>query len=375
MAHAGAAMPEGAGRPRGFRAFAGGLHNHHPLVLLAAAALLYPGLLGFQAVVTSGEYTIVPESAVLRIPKDDFMHVSYQVAYLKRHPPKVPAVYLVGGSSTRECIESGPRLARAIERSDGGAPVAAYDLGSQNQNLGQSMAIIENLPPGPGQAIVVIGISGNRFTPTPRENELQTQGRDLLLDAPALRAFAARDPAKGPSRALMPGILPGIMNYLMGYLKEHRQALLDGRLPHTTYIFHKYTKAHIWSLRGKKAKVDFWIKKNGADFARNVDYNGRLLDLMVKTARQRGFTVVLLELPENTRAVGTAFDPFKRVYMPLVKRIAAKNGATYLQPQATGAVQLVNVDFRDITHLVEPGRTKWQTWLAARLAPLVVAAR
>jgi hypothetical protein len=363
---------------RGRTAFVRGLRSHHPVVLLVAVALLYPVLLGVQAFVVSGRYTVLPESLLLRNRHDDFMHVSYEVALLKRHPPTTPAVYLVGGSSMRECITSGLALGRALS-ARAGRRVAAYDLGSQNQTLGESMAIVENLPPAPAgssaRSVVVVGIAGNRFIVPSTQDELETQGRELLLAAPKLAEFAKSDQARDFPARLLPGILPGIANYLMSYWRGHSTRLLEGHLPYTTYVHHKYTQSHVWSLSHKRDKVAFWVKKNGRAFWSNVRYNARLLDLVVRTARQRGFRVVLLELPENTTAVGAAYDPYKAVYTPLAERIAARNGAIYLRPQQSDAVKLVNTDFYDITHLVEPGRAKWQHYLAEQLAPLLEAGR
>jgi hypothetical protein len=100
-----------------------------------------------------------------------------------------------------------------------------------------------------------------------------------------------------------------------------------------------------------------------------VSYNARLLDTLVRCARQRGFTVVLLEETENTAVVGHAFDRFKRVYRPLVRAIAARYGVPYLNLQAK--LRLPNADFWDYIHAVEPGRVIWQRVLAAALAPTV----
>ena len=49
---------------------------------------------------------------MLRIPNDDYVHVSYRIAELRRHPPAGRVVYLFGGSGTMEMMRSEAALAR-----------------------------------------------------------------------------------------------------------------------------------------------------------------------------------------------------------------------------------------------------------------------
>ena len=60
-------------------AFRRGFDNRSPLVLVAAAALLVPALLGFQWLFTSGAWTAVPLDAALRNPEDSFTYISWVV--------------------------------------------------------------------------------------------------------------------------------------------------------------------------------------------------------------------------------------------------------------------------------------------------------
>ena len=58
-------------------AFGRGFRNRNPLVLVVAAALLVPALLGFEWLFTSGAWTVVPLDAALRNPEDSFTYVSW----------------------------------------------------------------------------------------------------------------------------------------------------------------------------------------------------------------------------------------------------------------------------------------------------------
>ncbi len=64
----------------------------------------------------SGTFTVIPERLMLRIPNDDYVHVSYRIAELKRTPPTSPVVYLFGGSGTMEMMRSEGVLAARRSR-------------------------------------------------------------------------------------------------------------------------------------------------------------------------------------------------------------------------------------------------------------------
>ena len=66
------------------------------------------------------------------------------VGSVKRDPPQKPSLLLLGGSSARESIVSGASLPADVKR-EGGPDVAAWDLGSMNQNFAQSLAVADNV--------------------------------------------------------------------------------------------------------------------------------------------------------------------------------------------------------------------------------------
>lgn len=339
-----------------------------PDLLIVACALLLAGfcLVGLQWMFTSGRFTVVPEARFLRAPRDDWGHVSWQIGSLKRHPPKKTAVYLLGGSNVRECIQTEASLQQAIaERS--GIDTEVHDLASTNQHFGESMAIVENAPLTPG--LMVIGVNQTRFSYDPASIRLQLQGRELLLRSPALRQFTM---SQGSGGRFQLTILPGIANYVSGWVQKHEKTLAKGRLTVTPYLKNRYTETQVWSAKRKRSRVDLWLGNRGApggDFDKYFEYDAALLEAMVKLATERGFVPVLMEVPQNEEIIRGDFDQYKQVYQPFCEQLAQKYGGYYIDVgEDTG---LVNADFRDLTHLVEPGRAKWTSALAAALAPIV----
>jgi hypothetical protein len=348
--------------------FLRGLGSRTPLVLMVAVALVFPALLGIQAAFSSGAYTVVPERALLRTARDDFLHNSYTVGRLKRHPPDRLPIYVIGGSAARESLISDGSFAEAV-RGASGVPVRAYVLSNYDQTFGQSLAIIDNLPPGRG--IVVLAVNNNRFHFSPDRISRQLRGLPLLLESPSLRDFVDRDPSSRRLRsARLPGTLPGILDYALGYLGSHATALARARSLAPAYKTHWITQRKAWTLAQKKAGVERWVNgARGRNFYRYYAYNARLLDLVVARAQQRGFKVVLLEETEDTAVVGDSFDGFKAVYKPIVQRIADKYGVPYRDLQEH--LSLPDSAFWDFIHPVEPARVIWQRVLARALRPVV----
>ncbi len=344
--------------------FLRGLRARSPLVLVAAAALTACWLVGTQALFTSGAFTHLRERLQLRTVRDDFVQDSYVIGRLKIDPPNHLPVYVMGGSTTREAFVSEGSFAGALRRASG-VPVHVYVLSNQNQTFGQSLAMVDNLPAGRG--VVAIGINNNRFHFTPAQVALQARGLPLLLASPTLDRFLSHNPPSGLPMARLPGILPGIMDFLVGAAGARFSELASGRAIGLTYLPHWVTSKQEWSTARKRAGVQQWVASHRASFVRNYAYNARLLDVLVRRAKQRGFTVVLTEETEDGAIVGHSFDQFKQVYQPIVRGIAAKYGVPYIDLQAR--LHLPDADYWDYLHMDEPGRLVWEPALAAALAP------
>lgn len=362
-----AASRRGERGPRAERGqFWRGFWNPHPLVLGAALLVMAGLLLGLQRTVTSGWFTVVHEASFVRTPHDDWGDVSWQVGRLKRAPPDKVGIYLMGGSNVRECIQTPASLEKAIAATCG-VETAVYDFGSTNQHFGESLAIVDNLPPPPG--VVVIGVNQTRFAYSPAEIRVQLKGKELLLRSPALWRFV-RD--HGDEGRFDFTIVPGIMSYAASWAEEYQSTIANGHVPHTDYVAHRYTQSDIWTDDMKQAHVDKWNSDKGAPggaFDTYFDYDAVLLKYMVAQARERGYEVVLLEVPENQVIVGDQFDRFKEKYQPLCSRLADEHGAHYVD--FNDRLDLPSSDFRDLTHLVEPGRVKWTQALAEALCPIL----
>jgi hypothetical protein len=345
------------------KGFGAGFRSRNPLVLLVAAALLVPALLGFEYLFTSGAWTVVPLEYCLRNPVDSFTYVSWTVGYNKRRPPSMPAVYLTGGSAAREAIVSGPSLAAEVRRS-GGPRIVAWDLASINQNFAETLAVADNVPDSP--AWVLIGVNLGRFTAFPAQNEQQVIGRDLMLKSSFLQQYVAS--AHGRYR-YSSTILPGIFSYLTSHLKKDGPALLEAKLTARSFRQHHYTLSGIHTPVQKEHMVAKWNAERYPVFSRNVAYNLAMLEQLVVRCEQRGVRAVIVELPLNEQAVKGRFDKALAEYRAPVRALARERGLPYLDFNRELAIP--SADFHDLSHLVEPGRDLWQKRLAEELVTLL----
>ena len=357
------AAPPPSGHGRLATSFARGYRNRNPLVLLAALTLLVVALLGVDSVFTSGAWSDVAVGHWLRMPLDDFVYVSWVVGGAKDDPPDTPAVYILGGSSARESIVSDASLEKAIAAA-GGPETTVFDIGSNNQNFAQSLAVIDNVPDSPATAIV--GINLNRFYASRADNEKQAEGRELLLESSALREYVTDE--SGNHRFTFT-ILPGIFSWATTYAQQHKDELLSGELPYVTYKQHRYTKRRNHSVAEKEEMVREWLTGRASVYHRWLDYNTDMLEQLLRRARERGVDVVLMELPLNLEIVGDAWDEDLRAYRLRVRRLAREYGVPYVD--FNEELRIPNEDFHDIDHLVEPGRVIWEDRLAEELARLL----
>jgi hypothetical protein len=346
-------------------AFRRGLHNRNPLVLVAAVVLLVPALLGFQWLFTSGVWTVVPLDAALRNPEDSFTYISWMVGRARQDEPPSPGLYLLGGSSARESIVSGDALAAEIAEL-GGPRVAAYDLGSINQNFAQSLAVVDSAPDTP--AWLLVGVNLGRFTATEEQNAVQAEGRELLLESGAVQDFVS---SEWGLQQYSFTILPGVWAYITDWARLHGGALLEGDAPSTQYELHRYSARTRRSDGQKERLVKKWNTSRKPVFERNLDANLQMLEALLAQARERGVRVVLLELPLNEEIVGDSFDDSQRQYQEPVTALAREFGVPYLD--LNQVVDIPSRDFQDLSHLIAPGRVIWQHALAKELALLLNA--
>ncbi len=338
---------------RGFRQ---GLTSKSAWIAPMAFACAVLTLVTLEWFVASGAYTVFPENRFLRNRQDHDVHVSYRIGWLKRNPPANAAVYLLGGSSMMECFKSEEALAQEIQ-SRYGASVDVHLLARICQPVGAMIAVADNLPAG--QGIIGIGVGPTVFGADPSFGARQLTGRMFLLRSDRLRDLCTSTPGE---RVRASSILPGILSYANHYARRR-----IGRPP-VAYRQHsgRFGKPFPQETREFVAK-DYaakWLPK----LTRNCRHNAALLEGLLTLAADRGFKVVLIEMPHYDAITSDAFAEMRAQYRPICEELGQDFGVPYIDWR--GRVDLSDKDFADCLHLSPTGRVKYQAWLASELGAL-----
>ena len=342
------------------RSFARGLRARTPLVLLAGLGCAAALLAGLHWFVVSGAFTAIPEGALLRIPNDDYVHASYLLADLSRHPPTGPVVYVFGGSGAMELMNSEASLGRAVGEA-AGTPVRVVRLATHNQSPAQTLAMVDSLPPGRG--LVAIGVSSNRFTTSPQDDRDLLADRQLVMREGALRRFLARYTTV---HERLPGVLPGALQFIVSYTRN-RASPTKPWLSRLSYREHYIDRSYRPSMLRRYAGARGELKRELPLYERWAAYDRAALARAVGLARQKGYRVAFFEQPLAPEATGANWESFMGRYRADVGRLAEGLGVPYISGvQAAAGVQAT--DFGDLFHLNEDGRDRWTPPFARALA-------
>ncbi len=316
------------------------------------------------ASVLSGRFTkLVPEPAFLRYPTDDAGHVTYEIGALKVHAPKVLPVYILGGSNVREGVQSPAAMQAAIKQATG-LTTKEVTLASFYQNFAGDLALVDNLPPGPG--VVVISVNPPDFGWNLDRADAQAKGIPLLMASPALD-----DLLKNAGHTPPATIADGFAHYMKTWRQRNSAALKAGKRPWNVYRLHE-CNLRPQSLSIQQRILSRWLTTMGAPgegFAVHHVFWAGVLAAAADLARSRGYSVVISEASYNRTLVGTKFRPYHAIYVPACRAIARKDDGWYVDPNTTA--HLTAADFRDLYHMLAPGRPKWTTALARLIAPAV----
>lgn len=349
---------------RGFRA---GLRQRNPLVLVAAVMLGATLLLGVYYAFVSGHWSKSPSWLWLRVDRSESSnnYVAWTVSRLKVDPPATPSVFLLGGSTAREAtVTGGESLAEKIAR-HGGPKVVGWNLASSLQTFAQDIAIVDNLPDAP-RTLVIVGVSPGRFTSGGGVDEAGSEAPALLLWSDTLRRFMESQSA--PRHWYTTPFLAEIAKMLTSTARSDLAVLMSGRWPSGGYQQHKLDDKAPRSEKSKLKVLTSWWRVRYPQFSANVNTNLTALDELTKRSKQRGFDVVIVELPRNLELIGDLWQGVDGTYQPRTKAIAAEYGVPYLDFNRDLA--LPSSDFSDYAHLRSSGRGVWEDALAKRLAGL-----
>lgn len=343
--------------------FTSGFRQRNPLVLVAAALLAGLLVLLVMEAFYRGSFTAVSEGRFLRITNDDYVHLAYKVAQLKKDPPVGPTVYLFGGSGAMESIVSQRSLAKQLER-EGAGKVNVVSLAAHRESLAATLALIDNLPPG--QVALAVGLTPMRFTTSPEDDDGLLSGQPILVHSSRLAELA---PRLYDRESRFYGLLPGVLDYAGAYIRARggERPFWGVRIP---YDHHYWKKGETGATPlAKRRNVLSVLAADQRLYAENANYNFAVLWEILRLAGEKGFSVVLWDQPLNGSAAGPKWAGVVPAYRERAEAMAREAGVPYIHP--AGAAGLVDSDFADLFHLLDRGRLKWQPAMAAELTEAI----
>jgi hypothetical protein len=259
-----------------------------------------------------------------------------------------------------ECIVSEASLAAAIGR-DAGVPVQVVSLAAHQESMAMTLALVDNLPPGP--ATLAIGLAPIRVTGKPSRDELLLSGHTLLVRSRRLDEIAPTYFGRKPPQT---GAIPGIFDYIGSYLHERAagRSLWGARIAYEPHYYPWGAVGH--SPLGKRRNVLYVLAKDVILYRKYADYNFAMLEEILKLARERGYDVVLYDQPLNASAAGPDWDGVVPAYRERATQLARRYGVPYVHVERR--VHLRDDDFADLFHLLAPARLKWQPEMARLIA-------
>jgi hypothetical protein len=276
----------------------------------------HPAHVLLAALVAALAALVWPAGAVGSTDTVAWYHALDVIAGVNAAPPEVPLVVLLGGSVAKECTVGDTDWAAQVRRR-GGPEVVARNISSPFRTFYEDVALVKGLPQVP--TIVFIGVNLGRFTQPYQSAEISL----------------TPDPARSA----------GYTQHGMG--------------------------SQILSLEKKRVLVLRWLTNIYPYFKSRHAYDLRRLELLVSVCKRRGLHPVIVEMPRNLAVIGSAFDVPVRQYHSGCYAIARKYGIPFVN--FLRAAALVNRDFRDLGHLVDSGRTRYQRLLSDKTIALLKA--
>jgi hypothetical protein len=337
------------------------------IVALAIVAAIPFGSIGaLQERIVSGRIVdTIPQGRFLSCPRDDAAAASYRMAGLHRRPPQRPAVYLLGGSSMRECFVSARSLSVQIQERCGVA-TQVVPLAASEESLFGALAIADALPVAEG-GVIVLGIHHTPFAYGIAGARRQLHGREMMIKSTALHDFLEA----WLGEELDASLHNGIAEYLTTYRDRRGVTAFNG--PPIAHVAHRYPPSMATSDAFKRSRVREWLTgrgRPGGPFFSNLALNRAVIEAFVTTARDKGFQVLFMESPQNAAIIGDAFDPYKAEYRAICDAMVRDHGAHYVNLNEVAGLR--KTDFRDLLHLFPTGYAKWQPHLADAIAQIFI---
>ena len=325
-----------------------------------------------------------PQTRALAHERDDHGAAAYAALTA---PASGPRVIIIGGSAAREGLPPPALLSGAFADALGADEVFAQSLATFDQTLSETARLVGALPLD-GDATLVLTVNPRRLSHGEASFDAELSASRLAL-APrgglcgVVHAPLDRRCAQPRSRLLELKLFVSNMltSRLRGDVREGLEAAQrvacgvrcvaafarrDWLRPVSRYIRFAYPPEPLADDAKDAIAARIPIERT-PEYQANADFAEGLLVDIITYAQQRGATVLLADLPRESRS-RAGYAAIADDYEERMARIAEETGATYLDWSAHPAFP--DEAFYDLDHLLPPWRSTLAEALSAALAEI-----
>lgn len=332
------------------REFLAGVTTTNPRVFLTSVfvGVLLLGLI--ELALSRGLLWRLDPGWLLSNPYDDWTHAMWAVNQLEEDGA-VTAVYLVGGSGSREAVISNESVEEALAARLEGEH-RFLNLGTRNQTFFETIVLIENLPETKS-GLIVFGLTPHFFTDGVADAHEAVYGTRFPLYSHTLtEALIAMGLL---NRTPLPMNILRYRAMFSNYLNQR----IAGRSLFELLPYRNHLYAGLPPMRNAELVEKFKkIAASMADYAKNAALNFEMLEIAIVLAQEKGYKVLLVDLPRNPAGeeflYGRILDSYRKNLKVLTEITGTEHIDLHMQYSFPRSY------FYDHLHQIDEARTIFQ---------------
>ena len=332
------------------REFLAGLTTTNPRIFLTSLLVGVMLLAMIEAGLSKGWLWRLDAGWLLSTPYDDWTHAMWAVNQLDESSDTTP-IYLVGGSGSREAVISNESVEEALTAGKPGH-YRFLNLGTRNQTFFETVILIENLP-DTKSGLIVFAITPHFFTDGVGDAHAAVYGTRFPLYSYTL--VGALDAMGLLNRDALP---INVLRYRAIFSNYLNKRIAGGTLfKYLPYRYHLYEGHPPMQAAKLNEKFNF-IASAMADYPRYAALNFHMLEIAVKLAQEKGYKVLLIDLPRNPAGEERLYARILDSYRENLKILADSTRTEHIDLHSR--YQFPQAYFYDHLHQIHEARVIFQ---------------
>ena len=263
---------------------------------------------------------------LLSTPYDDWTHAMWAVNQLDESSDITP-IYLVGGSGSREAVVSNESVEEALAARRSGRH-RFLNLGTRNQTFFETVVLIENLP-DTKSGLIIFGLTPSFFTDDVSDARQAVYGTRFPLYSYTL--VKALDAMGLLRRSALPINVLRYRAMFANYLnKRIAGKTLFKSMPYRNHLYEGRPPLQGAVLRDRFKR----IAASMVDYADFAALNIQMLEIAIRLAQEKGYKVLLVDLPRNPVGEDFLYDRILDSYRNNLKILTDATGTEHIDLHA-----------------------------------------